>query len=64
MPLPLGDKIENEMGGACSVYGRRGEAIRSFDGETLRETDHAGDPDVDGRITKKRWIFRKWDVGV
>jgi len=26
------------------------------------ETDHWGDPGVDGRIL--RWIFRKWDVGV
>ena len=29
----------------------------------LREGDHLGDPDVDGRIIL-RWIFRKWDVGV
>jgi hypothetical protein len=28
----------------------------------LRERDHLGDPDVDGRIIL-RWIFRKW-VGV
>jgi hypothetical protein len=28
----------------------------------LRETDHSGDPGVDGRII--RWIFRKCDVGV
>ena len=27
--------------------------IQSFGGETMRETDHLGDPDVDGRITKK-----------
>ena len=26
----------------------------------LRERDHWGDPDVDGRI-KLRWIFRKWE---
>jgi len=25
----------------------------------LRERNHWGDPDVDGRITL-RWIFRKW----
>ena len=25
----------------------------------LRERDHWGDPDVDGRIIL-RWIFRKW----
>jgi len=29
----------------------------------LRERDHLGDPDVDGR-TILRWIFRKWEVGV
>jgi hypothetical protein len=29
----------------------------------LRERDHLGDPDVDGRIIL-RWIFRKWDAGV
>jgi hypothetical protein len=29
----------------------------------LRETDHFGEPDVDGRIIF-RWIFKKWDVGV
>jgi len=28
----------------------------------LRERDHLGYPDVDGRIIL-RWIFRKWDVG-
>jgi len=27
----------------------------------VRERDHLGDPDVDGRIIL-RWIFRKWDV--
>jgi hypothetical protein len=29
----------------------------------LRDRDHWGDPDVDGRIILG-WIFRKWDVGV
>ena len=28
----------------------------------MRERDHLGDSDVDGRIIL-RWIFRKWDVG-
>ena len=28
----------------------------------LRERDHSGDPDVDGRIIL-RWIFRKWGGG-
>ena len=31
--------------------------------ENLRERDHLGDADVDGRIIL-RSIFRKWDVGV
>jgi len=29
----------------------------------LREGDHLGDPDVDGRVIL-RWIFGKWDVEV
>jgi hypothetical protein len=32
-------------------------------GGDLRESDHWGDPDVDGKIIL-RWLFRKWDVGV
>jgi len=28
----------------------------------LRERDHLGDPDIDGRIIL-RWIIRKWDGG-
>jgi hypothetical protein len=28
----------------------------------MKERDHWGDPDVDGRIILRR-IFRKWDVG-
>jgi hypothetical protein len=35
------------MGGACSTYG------------DLREGDHLGDADVDGRIISK-YIFEKW----
>jgi hypothetical protein len=27
---------------------------------SLRERDHWGDPDVDGRIIL-RWVFRKWE---
>ena len=26
----------------------------------LRERDHLGDPDIDGRVIL-RWIFRKWE---
>jgi hypothetical protein len=39
-----------------------GEAYTGFWWGNLRERDHLGDPDVDGRIS--RWIFRKWDVGL
>jgi hypothetical protein len=39
------------------------EAYTGFWWGNLRERDHFGDPDVDGRIILK-WIFRKWDVGV
>jgi len=50
------------MSGACSAYGGEERCIQGFGRENLRERDHLGDPDVDGRITL-RWIFRKWDVG-
>jgi len=46
----------------CSVWGR-GEAYRGFWWGNLRERDHLGNPDVDGRIILS-WIFRDWDVGV
>jgi hypothetical protein len=56
------DKIDkNEMGGACSSYGR-GVAYTGFGWGNLRVRDHLGDPGVDGR-TILRCIFRKWDVG-
>ena len=52
---PAVDKIEkNEMGGACGINGGR------FWWGSLRERDHWGDQDVDGRIIL-RWIFRKWE---
>jgi len=53
---------KNELGGAFRTYGGRGEACTGFWWENLKEGDHLGDPDVDGRIIL-RWIFRKWDVG-
>ena len=49
------------MGRACGTYGGR-ECTRFWWGN-LRERDHWGDQDVDGRIIL-RWIFRKWDVGM
>ena len=58
-----GNKIEkNEMGGACSVWGR-GKACTGFWWGNLRERDHLGDPEVDNSIIL-RWIFRKWDLGL
>jgi hypothetical protein len=41
----------------------RGEAYTGFWLGYLKETDHLGDPGLDGRIIL-RWIFRKWDVGI
>jgi len=38
-------------------------AYRVLVGGNLRERDHVGDPDVDGRIIL-RWIFRNWAVAV
>ena len=48
---------KNQMGGACSAYGGE-EAYTVFWWGSLRERDHLGDQDVDGRIIL-RWIFRK-----
>ena len=41
------------------VWGR-GEVCTGFGCGNLRERDHWGDPDIDGRIIL-RWIFRKWE---
>jgi hypothetical protein len=51
------------MGGECSAFFERGVAYTGFWWGNLRERDHLGDPDVDGKIILK-WIFRKWDVRV
>jgi len=40
----------------------RGETCTGFWSGNLRERDHLGDPDIDGRIILK-WIIRTWDVG-
>jgi len=43
----------------CGAYGVRGEGCIGFWWGNLRERDHWGDPDGDGRIML-RWISRKW----
>jgi len=47
--------------GMWCIWGR-GEACTGIWWGNLKERDHWGDPDTDGRIIL-RWIFRKWDVG-
>jgi len=44
----------------CRAYGGggRGETYTGFRCGNLKETEHLGDPGVDGRIIL-RWIFRK-----
>ena len=42
---------------------RKAEVCTMFWWGNLREIDHWGDQDVDGRIIL-RWILRKWDVVV
>ena len=39
---------------------RMGEECTGFWWGNLKERDHCGDPDADGRIIL-RWIFRKWE---
>jgi len=48
--------------GHVASMGERRGVYRVFVGN-LKEREHLGDQDVDGR-TIKRWIFRKWYVGV
>jgi len=58
-----GNQIEkNEMGGACSTYGGRGEVHTVLWCGNLKERDHFENPGVDGRIIL-RWILRKWVGG-
>jgi hypothetical protein len=53
---------KNDMGGACSTYGKN-EVQTGFWWGDLRKGDDLGDPGVDGRIILKR-IFRRWDGGM
>jgi hypothetical protein len=59
-PYYSGDKMKNEMGGACGTYGGRERCINGFDWRDLRGRDHWEDLGVDGRILK--CIFNKWEV--
>ena len=45
------------------MYGGDERRIQGFWRGNLKETDHLGNPHLDGRIIL-RWIFRKWDVGL
>ena len=54
-----GDKIQKiEVGRACGTYGGRG--VHKVLVGKLRERDHWGDQDADGRIIL-RWILKKWE---
>jgi len=47
--------------GHIARIGQRRYVYRVWCGN-LKERDHLGDPEVDGRIIL-RWILWKWDVG-
>ena len=56
----MGDQIKNnEMGGACSTYGKQERCIQGFGRAKLREIHHFEELGVDGRIILK-CIFNKW----
>jgi len=58
------DKVGTVRAGDYNFsYGKgkgRGEGCTGFWWGNLREREHWGDPNVDGRIIL-RWIFRKWE---
>jgi len=56
-----GDKLKNnDVGEACSTYGRRGEVHVGFWWGNMKERDHLEDLGIDGTIILK-YIFKKWD---
>jgi hypothetical protein len=48
--------------GHVARMGKR-EGHTGFWWGNLRESDHLGDPGVDGKIILK-WVFKKWDGGI
>jgi hypothetical protein len=48
---------KNEMGGACSAYGGRGEGHRGFWRGNQRERAHSKDLNVRGKVLT--WILKK-----
>jgi hypothetical protein len=48
----------NEMGGACSTYGRQEKCYRVLWGD-MRKKDHLEDLGLDGNILKR--FFKRWD---
>jgi hypothetical protein len=52
---------KNEMGGACSACGGKGELYTGLLWGNPRERDNLEDPGLDGRIIL-RWISWKWNV--
>jgi hypothetical protein len=55
-----GDQVENEMGGACSMYGgERKGAYRILVGRP-EGRNNLGQPVADWRIILK-WMFKKWN---
>jgi hypothetical protein len=57
-------KIMFSEGGACSACGGRGEAYTEFWWGYLRERDHLGDPDIDGRIILRSSVSGMWGYGL